>query len=116
MTLDVPHGENHCHLRFEGGVSIILDKPDLHPGDPSTALKLTRLQLDGRTLSIDADTHAFAKATFQVRTPWKITAHEGATVHPLADGNYEIRLAPEPATESPASYRHSRAKLTFAGK
>jgi glycogen debranching enzyme len=116
MTLDVPQGESHCHVRFEGGVSITLDQPDLHPGDPSTALKLTRLQLQGRTLSIDADIHPSGNAAFQLRTPWKITTHEGATLHPLSDNRYEIRMERASTAGNSGSYGHTRLKLTFSGK
>jgi hypothetical protein len=114
MTLDVPHGESHCHLRFQGGVSITLDQPDLHPGDPSTALKLTRLQLQGQTLSMDADIHPSGNATFHIQTPWKITGHEGATVLLLGDNRYQIDMDRAPNTETPASYSHTRVKLTFS--
>jgi hypothetical protein len=116
MTIDVPHGESHCHVRFEGGVSITLDRPDLQLGDPSTALKLTRLQLQRKTLSMDVDIHPSGNATFQLRTPWKITAHEGATVRSLGDNRYGIRIEPPPTKGNPASYAHTRLKLTFSGK
>jgi glycogen debranching enzyme len=116
MMLDVPHGESHCHLRIEGGVSIMLDQHELHPGDTSTALKLTTFQLQGHMLSIEADIHPSGRSTFQLRTPWKITAHEGAIVRPLADNIYEIRMEGPPAAGLPGGYVHARAKLTLAGK
>jgi hypothetical protein len=116
MILDVPHGESHCHLRIEGGVSIMLDQHELHPGDASTAPKLTTLQLQGHMLSIEADIHPSGRSTFQLRTRWKITAHEGATVRPLDDNTYEIGMQGMPAADLPGGYVHARAKLTFAGK
>jgi glycogen debranching enzyme len=116
MTLDVPPGESHCLLRFQGGVSIMLDQPDLHPGNPSTALKLTRLQLQGQTLSIDADIHPSGNAALHLRTPWRITGHQGATVRPLGDNRYEISIGRGSTPGNPAGYSHTRLELTFSGK
>lgn len=120
VTLDVPAGISHCHLRLEGGISLILNRPMPHIGDPSTEMKLINLHLQDRTLSIEADLHPHGNATFRVRTPWKITSHERATVRALPGDQYEITMvpgsAPGPAPVNRVGYTRTRIELTFAGK
>ncbi len=41
LKFTAAHGENHCHLRLAGGVSIVLPAPAAQIGDASTGIKLT---------------------------------------------------------------------------
>lgn len=113
--LDIPSGISHCHLRFEGGISVILNHPLLQVGNPSTKMKLTSLHLQDHNLSIEADVHPRGNASFQIRTPWKIVSQQGVTVHSLADDRYEITIDRQPsATFNPVGYTHAHVSLIFA--
>jgi glycogen debranching enzyme len=116
VTLDVPSGISHCHLQWEGGISIILNRAILHIGDPSTEMKLINLHLQDQTLSIDADIHPHGNATFRIRTPWKIASQEGASIRSLPDGQYEITMTRGSAQVNPVGYSHAHLELNFARK
>lgn len=115
LTLDIPAGVSHCHLEFKGGVAIIVPAHELHVGDASTGVKLTNLRLQGRTLVLEADVHAQREATFLLRTPWKITALEGAVAVALSDTLYKITVFRNAAAAA-TGYTHSRATLRFAAE
>jgi len=114
LTLDLPPGGSHFHLRFEGGISVILVQRDFHVGDRSTGLKLTNLHLQEHTFSIDADVYPQRSATFELRTPWRIVAHPGASILALPDSKYEVTLEPGTSPVNKGAYRHVHATLTFA--
>lgn len=108
LALTAAHGASHCHLRLAGGVSILLPAADAQIGDASRAIKLTRLHLQGRTLSIDADAHAQGAQRFRLRTAWQIASARGASVKHLADETYEVDLqtSSNKAQENGYSSRH----------
>jgi glycogen debranching enzyme len=114
LSLDVPAGASRCRIRFSGGVSLLLDHAALHVGDPSTAIKLTKLQLQGRVISIEADIHPAAKAAIQIQTPWKIVSSEGATARALADNKYELEIEQKPSGMPSSGYRHVRLSVKFS--
>lgn len=114
LTLDVPPGMSHCHLRFEGGISMILVPDKLHVGDASTGLKLTNLHLQEHTLFLEADVHPQGNGSFKLRTPWKILEHKGASILSLPDSEYEITLESGNSPANTVGYKHAHATLTFA--
>jgi glycogen debranching enzyme len=116
LEIDAPSGTSHCHLHFEGGVSIILDRPAPRLGDPSTEMKLIHLHLQDRTLSIEAETHKGGNATFRIQTPWKIAAQRGATVRALPNGQYEVAMEQPSGPASVLGYSHTQVEITFASK
>jgi hypothetical protein len=116
VTLDVPAGTSHCHLRWDGGVSVILNRPELHVGDPSREMKLTSLHLQDRTLSVEADIQTHGNNIFRIKTPWKIISNEGATIQSLPDDQYQITIASGSAQVNPVGYMHTHLALTFARK
>lgn len=117
MTLDIPPGISHCHLRFDGGISIFLNHRVPRIGDSSSEIKLISIHLQGKTLSIEADIHPHGNAAFRIRTPWKIVSEKGATVSPTADSQYAVTInAEHDARANPVGYAHVHAALTFAFK
>jgi glycogen debranching enzyme len=116
LTLAIPSGASHCHLGFDGGVAILLTHPALHIGDPSSELKIVKVALHQHVLWIEADVHARSNSKCRIRTPWRITAHRGATVRSLSDNDYEIDMAREPGPESfgPTGYARAHSEITFA--
>jgi hypothetical protein len=93
VTLALPPGASHCHLKFTGGVSVSLPPSVLRPGDPSTNLKLVAVRLSGNELSIDADVHPQGNATLFLKTPWPISAEQGSTIFSVSDNEYRVELA-----------------------
>jgi glycogen debranching enzyme len=115
MILDIPPGESHCHLRFDGGISIIPNRQILHVGNPSSNMKLTNIHLHDHTLSIEADIHPSGNTTFTISTQWKIVSQEGAIVHVLPGDQYKITLTAESgAISNSLGYIHTHAVLTLA--
>jgi len=117
VELDVPSGVSLYHLRFDGGVSIILQRPVLHVGDSSSEMKLTSMHLQGKTFSLQADIYPHGSSTFLISTPWKIASYDGVTVRPLPENKYEITMTgTQDAVPNSAGYIHAKAAITFVGK
>ena len=117
LTLKVPPGTSHCHLSFKGGVSILLNRPQLRVGDPSSELKIVNIHLRSQELSIDADVHTAGGSKLKIRTPWKIAAHRGAMIHSLPNDEYEVEIMrsslPESSADSLSGYTRTHSELTF---
>jgi len=116
VEIEAPSGASHCHIRFVGGVSLILPQPSPQLGDRSTGLKITRLDLQNRTLSVDADVISAGNAAFLIRTPWKIATLKGATIRPLSDASYEVTMQRTSAPADPIGYGRAHAEITFTDK
>jgi glycogen debranching enzyme len=116
VEIEAPSGTSHCHIRFTGGVSLILAQPSPQVGDPSTGLKLTKLNLQNQILSIDADVSSAGNAAFIIRTPWEIATLKGATIRPLSDASYEVTMQRAPAPANPIGYARAHAEITFTDK
>ncbi|WP_158749068.1 hypothetical protein [Acidobacterium sp. S8] len=116
VPLNVPAGTSHCRLHLEGGLSLILNRSALRIGDASTEMKLTSLHLQDMTLSMEADIRPNGNNTFRIKTPWKITSNQGASVRSLPDDQYEIMFAPVSTRLNPVGYAHTHLELTFARK
>jgi hypothetical protein len=101
-------------VRFQGGVSIILAKTQLQPGDPSTALKLIHTSLHDHTLAIEADVNPAGNASLTVRTPWKPSVQQGATVEALSGDKYRVTLMPGAHLDKTTGYARVHASVTFA--
>ncbi len=115
VSLQVPSGKSDCHLRIEGGLSFVENRPQIKVGDPSTNMKVTSLSLRNGTLSIEADVHPGGSASMFVRTRWKLIACKGATSRLLPNGDYEITIGdPLPFRSADGGYSHTRSTLVFA--
>jgi hypothetical protein len=114
LSLDVPAGASRCGVRFSGGVSLLLDHSALHVGNPSTAIKLTKLPLQGRVISIEADIHPAAKAAIRIQTPWKIASSEGVHVRAVADNRYELEIEQKSSGMPSIGYRHVHFSVNFS--
>jgi hypothetical protein len=114
LSAEIPSGISHCQVRFEGGVSIILAKTQLEPGDSSTALKLIHASLHDHTLVIDADVNPAGNTSLTVRTPWKPSAQQGATVEALSESEYRVTLMTGATADKATGYARVHASVTFA--
>jgi glycogen debranching enzyme len=116
MEIEARSGTSHCHVRFAGGVSLILTQPSPHLGDSSTGLKLTKVNLQNQVLSIDADVSLGGNAAFLMQTPWKIATLKGATSRPLSDTSYEITMQRPSAPADRNGYARVNAEISFTEK
>lgn len=109
--LDIPSGKSHFHLQFTGGVALILPQTSPRIGDPSTALKITGVSLENNTLRLTADIDPSAANTLRIRTPWRVVDVKGATVQPLPDHLYEIKI--EPPTQGGTQYVSASVQINL---
>jgi glycogen debranching enzyme len=94
VDMELPHGTSHITLNYAGGVSLVL--PQVHPliGDPSRAMKLTGVKLNGSTYTVDAQVDTTEASNFQLRTDRKVVAVHGATWKSLSADTYEFTVPP----------------------
>jgi glycogen debranching enzyme len=95
MRIEVPAGDSTHTLAFWGGVAVLPAAVRAEVGEPSRAAKFTKVQLQGRVLTLELDRVTAEPAAFALRTPWKITGATGATF--TADGYFTVKGAPGPA-------------------
>jgi glycogen debranching enzyme len=114
LEIDAPSGVSHCHLRFVGGASLILNHHPPQLGDTSTGLKITNLQRSDNTLLIKTDIFSTGDHSFQVRTASKITGAQGAAIKSISDDIYELTVPPAPAGEDQPGYKTYNVWITFA--
>lgn len=92
MAVPIPPGGSLCRLRFEGGVSILVNHPILHVGDASSQLKIVQVKFRPHVLTMEADVYP-GENKLSIRTPWKITALQGAEVNAIAPHLYQVTLS-----------------------
>ncbi len=113
LEIEAPPGASHCHLRFQGGVSIIPSRDVPHLGDPSTGMKITHVSFGQRVLSVDADVNSSGNAAFRVQTPWKIAGVKGGAVRSLSDALYEITMQRPSMPGNLFGYAHAHVEIAF---
>ncbi len=116
VEIEAPSGTSHCHIRFAGGLSLILPQPSPRVGDSSTGMKITRLDLQNQILSIDADVSSAGNAAFLIQSPWKIATLKGAKIRPLSDISYEVTMQRVSAPADSTGYTRAHAEITFTDK
>ena len=113
LEIEAPPGSSHCHLRFQGGVSVIPSREAPGLGDPSTQLKLTHVSLSQRVLSVDADVNPSGNAAFTIQTSSKIAAVKGAEIRPLSKVLYEITIQRPSAPGNLFGYAPAHVEIAF---
>ena len=106
LDLKLPHGTSHIMLGYSGGVSLVL--PQVKPllGDPSRAMKLIDVKLNGSTYIVDAQADSSQISNFQLRTDRKVVAVQGATWKSLSANTYELTV-PSSETLEPSHTYHA---------
>jgi glycogen debranching enzyme len=107
----VPHGKSEIHLEWLGGVSVVLDNPDPVPGEPGAGLRIVRVHLEGRRLTIEADAPEGDESHLQLVTQWTIANSSGVAVRP--DGIGKIELTFPMASPGSTSYHRVQAAIEF---
>jgi hypothetical protein len=113
LQLTAARGESHCRLRLAGGVSVVLASPAAQIGDASSGMRLTRLHLQGRELTLDADVHAPGVDHFRLQTPWRIKSISGASYKALPHDAYEVRLLQRSNPRPADGYASAHVGISF---
>jgi hypothetical protein len=69
--------------------------------------------LHDHTLAIEADVNPAGNASLTVRTPWKPSAQQGATVEALSGSEYRVTLMPGLSADKATGYARVHASVTF---
>jgi hypothetical protein len=115
VDLELPHGTSHVTLKYSGGVSLVL--PQVHPqiGDPSRAMKLIGVKLNGSTYTIDAQVDVAEASTFQLRTTRKVVAVHGAAWKAISADTYDFTVPPtDDTSHAPHSYHATEIVVDLA--
>ena len=104
VEVELPHGTSQITLEYSGGVSLVL--PQVHPqiGDPSRAIKLIDVKLNGSEYTVDAEVDSSQTSNLQMRTDRKIQAIHGATWKSLSTDTYEITVPVTEKSQASPSY------------
>ncbi len=114
MTISVPPGASHLQVRYQGGISLMQNHPVLHVGDSSSQLKIVEVRFHSHVLSIEADLGPGGENKLKIRTPWKITAHQGGNVNSLSPYVDEISIDTTAASVTRLSeYTRGRFEIAF---
>lgn len=116
LEVQAPSGSSRCHFSFSGGVAVIPPQVTSQVGDSSAGMKVIRVQLEGRKLSVDADVSSAGDAVFRIRTSWKATVATGATLHSLGGDVYEVRMQIPPSDETGGTYSRAHAEIDFTDR
>jgi glycogen debranching enzyme len=112
VGLDLPRGESVLRLAYSGGVAIIAPTPGPVLGERSRGMKIVGVSLKDRTYTLAIDRLAAAPTTFELRTPWKIAAVQGAQFEALTPSSYRLTI---PAVDDKRAYERNNVIVTFSG-
>jgi Glycogen debranching enzyme len=113
IELDLPRGESVVRLAYSGGVAIVPSAPRPAVGERSRGMKIVGVSLKDRTYTIEIDHLASEPTRFELRTPWKIEAVQGAQLLATAPSSYRIEIGASADSEQRAHIR-SKVLVTFA--
>lgn len=102
-------GSTLLTLDYRGGIAIVA--PSWRPaiGEPSGAIKITKLSLTGRVFVIELDHLLSASSSFELRTPWLIKDIQGAALEPVGPSVYRVTISAR--TRGAESHRYQRSKV-----
>jgi hypothetical protein len=106
----VPPGTCEVVLRYRGGVSVIAPGPKPTLGNPSSAMKLTDVRLDGNVLHLGIDAIPSRQNAIELRTTRSIQSATEAQVHRIGKDLYEVDLPRTAGNE----YQHFDISIRFA--
>ena len=104
IDVDLPHGTSQITIGYSDGVSLVLPQVQPHLGDPSRAMKLISIHLNGSTYTIDTQVDSSQSSNFQLRTDRKVVAVHGATWKPLSADTYDLTVPPSDTSQPSHSY------------
>jgi len=113
MDVELPHGTSHITMEYSGGVSLVLPKVTPRIGDPSRAIKLIDVKLNGSEYTIDVDVDSSEKSNFQLQTVRKIAEIHGATWKSLSAHIYELTVPRSETSQAPPNYHPLEIVVDF---
>lgn len=111
VEVDLPRGESVLRLAYSGGVAIVPPTPRPVVGERSRAMKIVSVGLKDRVYTIAIDHLASEPASFELRTPWKIEAVQGAQFEALTPSSYRLTIAP---ADDKRAYQRNNVAVTFS--
>jgi len=111
--LNLPRGDVELSLFYNGGVAIVPLIPRPVIGSRSRAMKVVSTSLNDRVYTIELDHLAAESASFELRTPWKVDAVNGARFESVAPASYRLEIDAAPSKE-PDAYQRSKVIVNFA--
>jgi hypothetical protein len=112
IELDLPRGESVLRLAYSGGVAIVLPAPRPVVGERSRGMKIVGVSLKDRVYTIAIDRPAAEATRFELRTPWKIEAVQGAQLEALTPSSYRLTL---PVADDKRTFQRNNVTVTFSG-
>lgn len=110
VEVDLPRGNSELRLVYSGGVALVAPTPRPVVGERSRAMKIVGVSLNDRVYTIAIDRLASEATTFELRTPWKIEAVQGAQFTPLTPSSYRLTIAP---AADKRIYQRNNLTVTF---
>ena len=110
---NLPRGDVELSLFYNGGVAIVPLIPRPVIGSRSRAMKVVSTSLNDRVYTIELDHLAAESASFELRTPWKVDAVNGARFESVAPASYRLEIDAAPSKE-PDAYQRSKVIVNFA--
>jgi hypothetical protein len=111
VKFNLPRGTTLLTIGYAGGIMILSRPPQLVIGEPSTAIKITGVNLKNRQYTVDFDRLSSAISSFDVRTPWTIQDAQGATFQAIAPTIYRLTIKADSEEKEPHAYRHDKVEL-----
>lgn len=115
VEFTLPHGTILLSMSYAGGVRIIPDSPQLMIGEPTKAIKITRVSLKDRVYTVDIDYLPGRVSGFELQTPWTIKDVHGATFETVSPNLYRVTVSAPSQAKKAGVYQHSTVTVTFAG-
>jgi glycogen debranching enzyme len=113
LDFTAPHGSSEITIRYRDGIGIAMpaSKPSL--GQPSSAMKLTSVALQGTTLQLGVDEEPGRDNEFEIQTQRSIRNAEHVYVQRLGPDRYSLRVEPSGTTDL-NQYEHQEIAITFS--
>lgn len=114
IKLELPHGTSHVTINYSGGISLVL--PQVQPllGNPSRAMKLIDVKLNGSVYAVDAQVDSSESSYFQLQTDRKVVDVHGAAWKPVSTDVYDLTVPPSETSQSSHSYHAVQVVVDLA--
>ena len=113
LDFDARHGKSEITIRYRDGIGIVMASANPSLGQPSSAMKLTSVALEGTTLKLGVDEEPGRDNEFEIRTQRSIRSSEHARVQRLGPDRYSLKIEPSGTTDG-GQYEHQEVVITFS--
>jgi len=115
LLLDIPHGSSEIEIHYDRGIGVIL--PVLYPAiaEPSSAMRLTSMALDGNVLRLSVELLPGRNNIVHLLTTRAIRSVTNGEVKKLSGERYEVTVRPA-ETQDTAEYHRQQVEVSFGLK